>query len=83
VESCCEFGTEPSYSMKCWEIMEWSHTAGGLSSSAQLHIVYVTWIHPSVAEIPLLAAVMYPGLYKQPEYHGWLGGHQLPKDSAP
>jgi hypothetical protein len=24
VESSCEFGFEPSGSMKCWEIIEWS-----------------------------------------------------------
>jgi hypothetical protein len=23
VESCCEFGIEPSGSMKCWETIEW------------------------------------------------------------
>jgi hypothetical protein len=23
VESSCEFGTEPSGSMKCWETIEW------------------------------------------------------------
>jgi hypothetical protein len=38
VESSCEFGIEPSGSMKCWETIEWP-ISGGLSSSAQLHIV--------------------------------------------
>jgi hypothetical protein len=38
VESSCEFGIEPSGSMKCWETIE-SLTSSGLSSSAQLHIV--------------------------------------------
>jgi hypothetical protein len=33
MESSCEFGIEPSGSMKCWE------TLSGLSSSAQLRIV--------------------------------------------
>jgi hypothetical protein len=23
VESCCEFGIEPTGSMKCWETIEW------------------------------------------------------------
>jgi hypothetical protein len=23
LESCCEFGIEPSGSMKCWETIEW------------------------------------------------------------
>jgi hypothetical protein len=25
MESCCEFGNEPSGSMKCWEVLEWLH----------------------------------------------------------
>jgi hypothetical protein len=37
VESCCEFGIEPSGSMKCWETIELA--SSGLSISAQLHIV--------------------------------------------
>jgi hypothetical protein len=36
VESCCEFGVEPSGSIKCWETIEWP---GFLSSGAQLHRV--------------------------------------------
>jgi hypothetical protein len=36
--SSCEFGIEPTGSMKCWETIEWL-TSSGLSSSAQLHIV--------------------------------------------
>jgi hypothetical protein len=35
VESSCEFGIEPSGSMKCWELPS-DFTTGGLSSSAQL-----------------------------------------------
>jgi hypothetical protein len=38
VESSCEFGIEPSGSMKCWETIEWPNI-WGLSGSAQLHIV--------------------------------------------
>jgi hypothetical protein len=38
VESSCEFGIEPSGSMKCWETIEWP-TSSGLSSSAQIHRV--------------------------------------------
>jgi hypothetical protein len=38
VESSCEFGIEPSGSMKCWETIEWP-TSSGLSGSAQLHRV--------------------------------------------
>jgi hypothetical protein len=38
VESSCEFGIEPSGSMKCWETIEWPNICG-LSDSAQLHIV--------------------------------------------
>jgi hypothetical protein len=26
VESCCEFGNEPSGSKKCWETIEWLHS---------------------------------------------------------
>jgi hypothetical protein len=37
VESACEFGIEPSGSMKCWETIEWL-TSSGLTSSARLHI---------------------------------------------
>jgi hypothetical protein len=25
VESSCEFGIEPSGSIKCWEVIEWLH----------------------------------------------------------
>jgi hypothetical protein len=39
VESSCEFGIEPSGSMKCPENLSSGLTSGGLSSSAQLHIV--------------------------------------------
>jgi hypothetical protein len=35
LESSCEFGIEPSSSIKCWEVI----TILGLSSGAQLHIV--------------------------------------------
>jgi hypothetical protein len=38
VESSCEFGIEPSGSMKCWKLSS-GLTSGGLSSSAQLHRV--------------------------------------------
>jgi hypothetical protein len=38
VESSCEFGIEPSGSMKCWETIEWP-SINGLSISVQLHIV--------------------------------------------
>jgi hypothetical protein len=38
VESLCEFGNEPTGSIKCWETIE-GLTTGGLSSSAQLHII--------------------------------------------
>jgi hypothetical protein len=38
VESSCEFGTESSGVMKCWETIE-GLTTCGLSSSAQLHRV--------------------------------------------
>jgi hypothetical protein len=38
VESCCEFGIEPTGSMKCWETIEWL-TSSGHSISVQLHIV--------------------------------------------
>jgi hypothetical protein len=38
VESFCEFCTEPSGSMKCWETIEWS-TSSDLSSSAQFYRV--------------------------------------------
>jgi hypothetical protein len=41
VESSCEFGIEPSGSMKCWETIEWPLTSSGLSNSAQLHTVSV------------------------------------------
>jgi hypothetical protein len=34
VEDSCECGNEPSVSIKCWEVLEWLHTTGGLSSSA-------------------------------------------------
>jgi hypothetical protein len=36
VESSCEFGIEPSGSIKCWETIEYL-TTGDLSSSAELH----------------------------------------------
>jgi hypothetical protein len=36
VESSCEFGIEPSGSIKCWETIE-CQTTRDLSSSAQLH----------------------------------------------
>jgi hypothetical protein len=38
VESCCEFGIEPTGSMKCWETIEWPKSSG-LSNSVKLHIV--------------------------------------------
>jgi hypothetical protein len=38
VESCCEFGIEPSGSMKCWELSS-DLTSSGLLISVQLHIV--------------------------------------------
>jgi hypothetical protein len=38
VESSCEFGIEPSGSIKCWELSS-VLAAGDLSSSAQLHRV--------------------------------------------
>jgi hypothetical protein len=38
VESSCEFGIEPSGSVKCWETME-CLTTGGLSSSVPPHRV--------------------------------------------
>jgi hypothetical protein len=38
VESSCEFGNEPTGSMKCWETFEWP-SISCLSSSVQLHIV--------------------------------------------
>jgi hypothetical protein len=34
----CEYGTEPSGSIKCWELSS-GYTTGGLSSSAQLYRV--------------------------------------------
>jgi hypothetical protein len=39
VASSCEFGIEPSSSMKCWETIEWPN----ISSCAQLHRVSVYW----------------------------------------
>jgi hypothetical protein len=42
VASSCEFGIEPSGSMKCWEnyrTIEWPIASSGLSSGAQLYIV--------------------------------------------
>jgi hypothetical protein len=43
VETSCEFGIEPSGSVKCWE------TSSGLSSSAQLHRVssLITRVNPN------------------------------------
>jgi hypothetical protein len=38
VESSCEFGIEPSGSMKCWEVSS-GLTSSGLLISVQLHIV--------------------------------------------
>jgi hypothetical protein len=38
VESSCEFGIEPSSSIKCWESIECPNTRD-LSCSAQLHLV--------------------------------------------
>jgi hypothetical protein len=38
VESSCEFGNEPSSSIRCWETIE-CYTTRGLSGSAQLHRV--------------------------------------------
>jgi hypothetical protein len=38
VERSCEFGIEPSGSMKCWELSS-GLASSGLSSSVQLHIV--------------------------------------------
>jgi hypothetical protein len=38
VESSCEYGNEPSGSIKCWEAIE-CFTTGGLSSNVQLHRV--------------------------------------------
>jgi hypothetical protein len=43
----CEFGIEPSGSMKCWETIKWP-TSGGLSSSAQLH--RVSWLAWEIEE---------------------------------
>jgi hypothetical protein len=39
VESCCEFGIEPSGSMKCAGKLSSGLTSGGLSGSAELHVV--------------------------------------------
>jgi hypothetical protein len=36
VESFCEFGNEPSGSIKCGETIEWLHNWWPLSSSADL-----------------------------------------------
>jgi hypothetical protein len=38
MESACEFGIEPTGSVKCWETIEWL-TYSGHSISVQLHIV--------------------------------------------
>jgi hypothetical protein len=38
VESSCEFGIEPSGSIKCWELSS-AQTTRDLSSSTQLHEV--------------------------------------------
>jgi hypothetical protein len=38
VGSYCEFDVEPLSFIKCWETMS-GLTSGGLSSSAQLHLV--------------------------------------------
>jgi hypothetical protein len=38
VESFCECDNEPSGSVKCWKTIEF-FTTGGLTSSAQVHIV--------------------------------------------
>jgi hypothetical protein len=52
VESSCEFGIEPTGSMKCWETIEWL-TSSGHSISVQLHIVsYAT--HDASEESTLL-----------------------------
>jgi hypothetical protein len=42
VESSCEFGIEPTGSIKFWKTIEWPNNSGGgggLSCSAQLHRV--------------------------------------------
>jgi hypothetical protein len=41
VESSCEFGIEPSGSIRCWENIECLVTIGGLSSGAQLQNLLV------------------------------------------
>jgi hypothetical protein len=50
VESCCEFGIEPSGSMKCWDISS-GLKSSGLSSSAQLHRVSYELVSQSVSQI--------------------------------
>jgi hypothetical protein len=39
VESSCEFGIEPSGSMKCWETISSGLTSSGPLSNAQFHRV--------------------------------------------
>jgi hypothetical protein len=43
VENSCEFGIEPSSSMKCFEL-SCGLASSGLSSSAQLHRVSLLYI---------------------------------------
>jgi hypothetical protein len=50
VETSCEFGIEPSGSMKCWETIEWlacfDHywlTSKGIPNNVDEFVIYVTW----------------------------------------
>jgi hypothetical protein len=47
VESSCEFGIEPTGSMKCWETTEWL-TSSGHSISVQLQLVIYIYIYIGV-----------------------------------
>jgi hypothetical protein len=47
VESSCEFGNEPSGSVKCWETIKWLHNWWP-PSSAQFHRVSLVKVKVSL-----------------------------------
>jgi hypothetical protein len=56
VESSCEFGIEPSGSMKCWETIEWPNTVEESrpplwSSGSWLQIQMFRFLVPTVPDV--------------------------------
>jgi hypothetical protein len=43
VEGSCEHGTEPSGSIKCWEVLEWLHNWRILKKGSALRVSKITY----------------------------------------